>query len=250
MTHFKVQIISDSVCPVSHSISSLDLVPMILTIPQWCYVGFRRLSRAITAHQGTHPSDTFSLTWKPFYLNYASPDYPGVNKREMYDAKFGAERVAAMFTRLSAVGQAEGINFQYGGNTGSTRDSHRLIWYAGQEETKREAETQATSSRSVGGLQSRVVEKLFQAYFEEERNITDSAVLIDAAVNAGLDRGEVQKLLDSDAGGAEVDAEAKTASRRLVTGVPYFTIQGRYAVEGADEPEAFLEIFERVKREE
>ncbi|KAJ5171757.1 hypothetical protein N7492_004350 [Penicillium capsulatum] len=232
MTHFKVQIISDSVCP-------------------WCYVGFRRLSRAIAAHRGTHPGDTFSLIWKPFYLNPASPGYPGVNKREMYNLKFGAERVAAMFTRLSAVGQAEDINFQYGGNTGSTRDSHRLIWYAGQEEMKREAEVQAPASGSaVGGLQSRVVEKLFRAYFEEEKNITDSAVLLDAAVNAGLDRDEVQKLLDSDAGGAEVDAEAQTASRRLVTGVPYFTVQGRYAVEGADEPETFLEIFERVKREE
>lgn len=168
----------------------------------------------------------------------------------MYKEKFGAERVAAMFTRLSAVGQAEGINFQYGGNTGSTRDSHRLIWYAGQEETKRQGETRPSSGSAVGGLQSRVVEKLFRAYFEEEKNITDTAVLIDAAVDAGLDRGEVQKLLDSDAGGAEVDAEAKTASRRLVSGVPYFTIQGRYAVEGADEPDTFLEIFQRVKREE
>lgn len=169
----------------------------------------------------------------------------------MYNVKFGAERVAAMFTRLSAVGQAEGIHFQYGGNTGSTRDSHRVIWYAGQEEiTRPAAETQAVSPGSVGGLQSRVVEKLFRAYFEQEKNITDSAVLIDAAVDAGLDRGAVQKLLESDAGGAEVDAEAQTASRRLVTGVPYFTIQGRYAVEGADEPERFLEIFERVKHEE
>ena len=166
--------------------------------------------------------------------------------------KFGAERVAAMFTRLSAVGQAEGINFQYGGNTGSTRDSHRLIWYAGQEETKRQTETQAQTPSSgsvVGGLQTRVVEKLFQAYFEQEKNITDSAVLLEAAVGAGLDRGEVQKLLESEAGGAEVDLEAQTASRRLVTGVPHFTVQGQYAVEGADEPETFLEVFERVKQE-
>lgn len=57
-------------------------------------------------------------------------------------------------------------------------------------------------------------------------------------------------MLGSDLGGEEVDAEAKDASRRLVTGVPYFSVQGKYAVEGADEPETFLEVFERVKAEE
>ncbi|KAJ5584146.1 thioredoxin [Penicillium hispanicum] len=233
MTNFKIQIISDTVCP-------------------WCFVGYRRLSRAIAAHQGNHPNDTFDVSWRAFYLNPASPTYPGVNKQEMYSVKFGAARSAAMFSRLSSVGASEGIAFRFGGNTGSTRDSHRLLWYAGQEESKRagaSAPRSAAGSVVVGGLQTRVVENLFRAYFEEEKNITDPAVLIEAAVGAGLDRGEVERLLESDAGGAEVDSEAQTASRRLVTGVPYFSVQGKYSVEGADEPETFLEVFERVKQE-
>jgi predicted DsbA family dithiol-disulfide isomerase len=166
-----------------------------------------------------------------------------VNKQEMYSAKFGAERSAAMFKRLSAVGESEGIAFKFGGNTGSTRDSHRLLWYAGQEEAK-----QGPGS-GIGGLQTRVVEKLFAAYFEEEKNITDPRVLLEAGVEAGLDRASVEKLLDSEEGGAEVDSEAKAAARRLVTGVPYFSVQGQYSVEGADEPETFLEIFEKLKEE-
>ena len=171
----------------------------------------------------------------------------------MYKTKFGAERSAAILSRLLGVGESEGIAFRFGGNTGSTRDSHRLLWYAAQEEAKRagpSAPRPAGESIVVGGLQTRVAENLFRAYFEEEKNITDPAILIDAAVGAGLDRDEVQKLLESDVGGPEVDSEAQMASRRLVTGVPYFTVQGKYAVEGADESEAFREIFERVKQEE
>jgi predicted DsbA family dithiol-disulfide isomerase len=170
----------------------------------------------------------------------------------MYSLKFGPERAAAIFSRLSAVGESEGIKFNFGGNSGKTRDSHRLLWYAGQleEAKRRESATAPNSSTVVGGLQTRVAEKLFRAYFEDEKNITDPRVLLEAGVEAGLEREAVQKLLDSEEGGAEVDSEAKTASRRLVTGVPYYSIQGKYSVEGADEPETFLEVFEQIKEDE
>ncbi|KAJ5984354.1 thioredoxin [Penicillium waksmanii] len=236
MTNFKIQIISDSVCP-------------------WCYVGFKRLSRAITSHKTQHPTDTFTIAWKAFYLNPSSPTYPGKNKQEMYKAKFGAERVTAMFARLASVGESEGIHFSFGGNTGSTRDSHRLIWFAGELEKKQQQEaTSSGEAGAIGGIQTRVVEKLFRAYFEEEKNITDKAVLSEAGISAGLDGGAVRALLEdkdeADEGGEEVDAEAAAASRQLVSGVPFFEIQGKYAIEGADEPETFLEIFQRVKDDE
>lgn len=172
----------------------------------------------------------------------------------MYKAKFGAERVAAMFSRLLPIGESEGINFSFGGNTGSTRDSHRLIWFAGEQEQKlRLRQTLPASSDAVagaiGGLQTRVVENLFRAYFEEEKNITDRAVLSEAGISAGLDADAVKALFEegNDEGGVEVDREAVAASRQLVSGVPYFEIQGKFVVEGADEPETFLEIFDKVK---
>ncbi|CBF80947.1 DsbA family oxidoreductase [Aspergillus nidulans FGSC A4] len=198
MTNFNIQIISDSVCP-------------------WCYVGYRRLSRAITTHKLTNPLDTFTITWSPFYLNASSPGYPGVNKRQFYENKFGAARTGAIFERLAAVGEGEGIKFR------------------------------KIENGVIGGLQTRVVERLFRAYFEEEKNITERAVLVEAAVGGGLDKSEVEGFLDSDVGGVEVDRDAEGARRQFVTGVPYFMVQGQYAIEGADEPETFLEVFGKIK---
>lgn len=171
----------------------------------------------------------------------------------MYTRKFGAERVSAIFARLSAVGKDEGIQFSFGGNTGLTRDSHRLLWFAGQREAEdaaRKEGVEGGDGGAVGGLQTRVAEQLFRAYFEEEKNITDLKVLVEAGVGAGLDRESVKKMLDEDVGAQEVDLEAKAAANRLVSGVPYISVQGRYHVEGADEPEAFMEIFEKVKAEQ
>ncbi|KAL2002891.1 hypothetical protein VTN02DRAFT_5608 [Thermoascus thermophilus] len=234
MTNFNVHIVSDTVCP-------------------WCYVGHKRLSRAIATHKLAHPSDTFSVSWHAFYLNPGAPTYPGRDKREHYNSKFGVERTDAMFARLAAVGAAEGIAFKFGGRTGRTRDSHRLIWWAGQKQQQQQEAGRQTETSAAGEektLQTKVVEALFRAYLEEEKNITDRAVLVDAAVQAGLEKGEVERFLESDEGGQEVDAEAAQATRRFITGVPNFTIQGKYVVEGADDPTAFLEVFEKVKQEE
>ncbi|KAL1858392.1 hypothetical protein Plec18167_006912 [Paecilomyces lecythidis] len=220
MTNIKIQIVSDTVCP-------------------WCYVGHRRLSRAIATHRQSHPKDTFSITWRAFYLNPEAPSYPGVDKQEHYASKFGPERTTALFSRLAAVGAEEGIAFKFGGRTGRTRDSHRLIEYAGKKQ-----------DGNSDGLQTRVAEALFRAYFEEEKNITDRAVLLEAGVKAGLDKAEVEKLLDSDEAGAEVDADAERARRSFISGVPHFTIQGKYVVSGAESPDAFLEAFDAVKQEE
>lgn len=150
--------------------------------------------------------------------------------------------------RLAEAGRADGIGFQFGGRTGRTRDSHRVVWYAGRKD------------RDIGGgsgLQTKVVEGLFRAYFEEERNITDREVLVDAAVQGasagtgtGIDREEIEKFLESDEGGAEVDEEAERARRRMVTGVPYFTVQGHYSIGGAEEPDVFLEVFNQIKEDE
>ncbi|GAB1193167.1 hypothetical protein APSETT444_002370 [Aspergillus pseudonomiae] len=228
MTNFNIQIISDSVCP-------------------WCYVGLRRLSRAIATHKSAHPADTFTLTWHAYYLGPDSPPYPGRDKREYYISRFGEDRFSQISSKLGEVGRQEGIAFKFSGRMGNTRDSHRVIWYAGKKEREAGAPA-ATEPGVVGGLQTRVVENLFKAYFEEEGNITDQKILLEAAVLAGLDRGEVERLLASDEGGQQVDLEAARAQRQLVSGVPYYTIQGQYAIGGAEDPSAFLQAFEQVKQ--
>ncbi|KAK4934854.1 hypothetical protein LTR66_015532, partial [Elasticomyces elasticus] len=104
MTKFEINIVSDTVCP-------------------WCYVGKKRLERAIAQRQSTHPEDAFSTTWSPFYLN---PDAPttAVDKRAYYASKYGAARAKMMHAHMAALGQKEGIEFSFGGRIGNTRASH------------------------------------------------------------------------------------------------------------------------------
>lgn len=198
-----------------------------------CYVGKQRLDKAISLYKAAHPdsNDTFTTTWFPFYLN---PDAPktGVDKQQVYDQKFGAQRTRMMQQRLAQVGKANGIAFKFGGKTGNTRDSHRLIQLA---------------KRKGPDAQNRVVEELFKAYFENEQDITSHEVLRKAGVAAGLDEAEVREWLASDDGGDEVDEEVLDARKEFISGVPNFTIQGKYVVQGAEDPDAFIEVFEEIK---
>ena len=120
-----------------------------------------------------------------------------------------------------------------------------MLWYAGQKVKETETDT---GSGGIGGVQTRVMEQLFRAYFEEEKNITNREILVDAGVAVGFDRAEVEKVLESGDGAEDVDQEAERARRQLVTGVPHFTVQGKYIIGGAEEPDIFLDIFDRVKR--
>ncbi|KAF4632053.1 hypothetical protein G7Y89_g6069 [Cudoniella acicularis] len=208
MTQFNIEIVSDTVCP-------------------WCYVGKQKLEQAIKAYKELHPNsnDTFSTTWMPFYLN---PDAPKIGK-------FGEERSELMFERLSAIGKDAGIAFKFGGRTGNTRDSHRLI--------------QLGKSKSPA-IQTRVVEELFAAYFENEGDITSHETLKNAGIKAGLEEKEVIKWLESDEGGPAVDKEVEAASRNQISGVPNYTIQGKYVVGGAQDPGVFLRLFEKIKAAE
>lgn len=137
-----------------------------------------------------------------------------------------------MFEREAAVGRDVGINFKFGGKTGNTRDSHRLI---------------QLGKAKGPDVQTRVVEELFASYFENEEDITSHAVLEEAAVKAGLEREEVKAWLGSDKGGKEVDREVRQAQAKNISGVPNFTLQGKYEIGGAQDAEAFAKIFEKIK---
>ena len=217
MTNFTIDIVSDTVCP-------------------WCYVGKKRLEAGIAAYKRAHPdsTDTFATTWYPFYLN---PDAPktSIDKTGFYISKFGEQRATAAFQMLTQLGKNEGINFKFGGRTGNTRDSHRLVQLG------------KTKGPQV---QTRVIEELFAAYFENEKDITAHETLLDAAEKAGLDKAEAKEWLDSGKGGAEVDKEVQDAYAKDIHGVPNFTINGRFEVGGAQEPAAFVQLFERIKRQE
>ena len=153
----------------------------------------------------------------------------------MYASKFGPEKTAMIYQRLADVGKEVGINFSFGGKTGNTRDSHRVIEMAGRKGEE---------------VQNRVVEELFKAYFENEQDITSHDVLSAAAVKAGIEDGEVDGWLKSDDGGKAVDKAVTEAQVKGISGVPNFTLQGKYEIGGAQDPEAFVRVFEKVKKME
>ena len=201
-------VISDVICP-------------------WCFVGKRRLETAIRALDGQHE---VSIRWHPFQLNPQMPQQ-GMNRRDYRTAKFGSwAKSLALDAQMKEVGASEGIAFALDriARTPNTLDAHRLIWLAGEE-----------------GVQDAVVEALFRGYFCEGRDIGDRETLLDVVAGAGLSRGRAQEVLDSSEGLDAIRAAEERARQLGVQGVPFFSINGEFALSGAQKPEVFLTAFER-----
>ena len=178
----------------------------------------------------------FNVLWRPFQLNATAPKGKGVNKMEMYIEKFGKSRMDAMLPQMKETGLKEGISFSYGGYTGNTFDSHRLIWKA----------------KEVGGidLQDKVVESLFKAYFEEEKSMGDLSVLIDCAnrVEGMMDDVSVKEFLEQSNNGKNETLKELEEYRRVygVSGVPFFIFNDKYSLSGAQPPDEILSVFKKL----
>ena len=171
------------------------------------------------------------MRWLPFQLNPQMPK-EGISRREYRTKKFGSwQRSQELDAQVAAAGEAEGIHFAFDRieRTPNTLDAHRLIWLADKE-----------------GVQDAVVEALFRAYFTDGRDIGNRQTLLDVVAEAGLDRAKAEVVLTS-GGGQEAIQEADELARRVrVEGVPFFVINGRVTLSGAQPPEAFLEAFKQA----
>jgi predicted DsbA family dithiol-disulfide isomerase len=151
----------------------------------------------------------------------------GMDRQEYRRKKFGsAQVVEEMDRRMIAVGKQEGIPFALDKirRSPNTFDSHRLMWLAGKE-----------------GVQEKVAEALFQAFFVEGKDIGDRAVLAEIGRAAGLDG--VAEFLESDRGVKEVREDERKGREIGVDAVPTFIIGGKVLISGAQNPEVFLEAF-------
>jgi predicted DsbA family dithiol-disulfide isomerase len=190
----------------------------------WCYIGKRRLEKAIATLDRQHE---VRIRWLPFQLNPTMPK-EGISRKEYRSAKFGWERSLELDANVVAVGVTEGIQFAFDRieRTPNTLDAHRLIWLADQQ-----------------GIQDAVVEALFLAYFTEGRDIGNGKTLIDVVSEAGLDRNKAEEVLEGEEG-MQAIKEASDQTRRLrVEGVPFFIINGVLSISGAQRSDAFLEAF-------
>ncbi|GJE04680.1 DsbA family oxidoreductase [Methylobacterium isbiliense] len=189
----------------------------------WCYLGKRRLERALD-HLGMR--ETTSVEWLPFELN---PDMPaGGMERALYRArKFGVERSAQLDARMAELGRQEGISFAFDRmlRTPNTRRAHTLIAFATQH-----------------GHAGAVVDALFRAYFEEGRDVGDPDVLLEIGMAAGLDRGPVVAALSSQQLVQHVEDVEHHAAQMQITGVPFFILDRKWTVSGAQSTEQWLQV--------
>ncbi|AXH98023.1 DsbA family oxidoreductase [Ornithinimicrobium avium] len=191
----------------------------------WCYVGKRRLESALG---GFEHADDVEVVWHSFELDPSAPVPPVETSTTALARKYGGgpEQIAAMQERVSETAAGEGLDLQLGRTLHlNTRDGHRLIHLA----------------LDKGGpeLQGRLKEALLDAYFVQAQDVTDRAVLTTLAEGVGLGATEVAEVLESDAYDAAVTADVEQARAYGANGVPFFVVDGRYGISGAQPTEVF-----------
>jgi len=203
----KVEIWSDVVCP-------------------WCYVGKRRFEAALARFPHAGEVD---VEWKSFELDPGAK--PTAELRgthaEQLQAKFGRSRaeIEAMLDRVTRMAAGEGLDFRFDLNRGGNSfDAHRLLHLA-----------------KARGRQDAMKERLDRGTFTEGLAVSDHAELTALAVETGLDEAEVRDVLASDRYADAVRADEAEARALGISGVPFFVIDRRYGVSGAQPADLFVQ---------
>lgn len=208
-----LDVVSDVVCP-------------------WCMVGKANLEKAL-AQLGDIPVE---VRWRPFQLNPTMPE-EGMDRRQYLIEKFGGDHKSNdMYKRLVQVGKEMGIDFDFDAieRMPNTFNAHRLIHWA-------------NSAPDDG--QTTLVNRLFEVFFKEGGNIGDTDTLLEVARELGMDDKLVAELLASDRDREAVQTEMDIAVKMGVTGVPCFIINNKYAVMGAQPPQAIVEAVRQAAEE-
>ena len=206
----QVEIWSDVVCP-------------------WCYLGKRRFEHALA---GFEYRDEVEVVYRSFELDPTIA--PGTTQAtvDMLARKYGMGLAQAHDAQRQMEQRAagDGLEFRMDGlRSGNTRDAHRLLHLAKEH-----------------GKEPELVERLHRAYFTEQTSVFDAETLADLAVEVGLDRADAEKVLATDAYADAVEADERTARELGATGVPFFVIDRRYGVSGAQPVDVLRQALERA----
>ena len=206
----KVEIWSDVVCP-------------------WCYVGKRRFETALARFP---QREQVELVWRSFELDPAAPPSPevGGGYAERLAAKYGrgVAQAQEMVDTMTQTAAAEGLDFRFDlSRPGNTFDAHRLLHLA-----------------LAHGLQDPLKERLDRATFSEGLRVSDHAALTALAVEVGLPEGEVRDVLATDRYADAVRADEAQAAAHGISGVPFFVVDGRYGVSGAQPAETIEQVLD------
>jgi predicted DsbA family dithiol-disulfide isomerase len=206
----KIEIWSDVVCP-------------------WCYVGKRNLEAALTAFPH---ADRVTVEWRSFELDPTTPRRVELSMDEVLERKYGMspDQATAANRQMTELAATVGLEYHLDRvQIGNTFDAHRLIHLAAHE-----------------GLGGAMKERLLHAYFTEGRAISDPATLAELAEEVGLDGDRVAEVLASDEYADDVRADEQRAVDLGSTGVPFFVLDGRFGIPGAQPPDVLLRMLHRV----
>jgi predicted DsbA family dithiol-disulfide isomerase len=189
----------------------------------WCYLGKRRLEKALSGFEGR--SDV-TIAHRSFQLDPTRPKGETTSRRTMLKSKYRLteERVREMDHNMEVMAAAEGLEYHLTekGQTGNTLDAHRLVHLAASH-----------------GREDQMLDRLYKAYFTEQRSVFDVESLVSLAVEEGLDATEVREALESDRYVDAVRRDLEEARMLGVSGVPFFVIDGRYGISGAQATDVF-----------
>ncbi|QOR84500.1 DsbA family oxidoreductase [Geobacillus stearothermophilus] len=210
----KIEVWSDFVCP-------------------FCYIGKRRLEQAL--EQFPH-RENVEIVFRSFELDPNAKKETPLTIHEIIANKYGISLEEAKRANADIGRQAEAVGLTFRFETvkpTNTFDAHRLAQYAKEK-----------------GKLNDMVERLFYAYFTESKFISDRDVLLALAEAAGLDRTEAEEVLASGRYTQEVRRDEEEAAALGVRGVPFFVLNRKYAISGAQPVEVFRRALEKVWEEE
>lgn len=206
----KIEIWSDIICP-------------------FCTIGKRHLELAL--EQFEHAEDV-DIIWRSFELDPNSPAEVEENVAEGVAQKYGISLEQSIESQRDVArrAQAVGLTFNWEeARFGNTFNAHRLIHLAAQH-----------------GLEDAAQEAFTTAYFSGGKSIGNDAVLAELAQGIGLDENQVQEVLHSDAYADAVRADEARAQQLGIHGVPFFLIEEKWAINGAQPPKMFLGALRQV----
>jgi predicted DsbA family dithiol-disulfide isomerase len=195
----------------------------------WCYIGKRHLEAALDGF--TH-RDEVEVVYRSFELDPTAPEVPVEKTVESLARKFGTDVAGAreLMKRADGVAASVGLEFRHSDAPHArTVDAHRLLHLA-----------------LAQGRQAELKEALLAAYFTRGESMGDHEVLRKAAVDAGLEPGRVDEVLESREYADEVRADIEQARAYGATGVPFFVVDQKYAVSGAQPSEVFAQLLDRA----
>jgi predicted DsbA family dithiol-disulfide isomerase len=209
----KIEIWSDYACP-------------------YCYIGERQLEKALESFSGKEGID---ISFKGFELD-PSASYETTNTKERISGKYhiSLEKAQQMIDSITEYAKRVGLDYNYGTTRyTNTFDAHRIAKYA---ETK--------------GKGLEMSEKLFHAYFTENKQMSDHKVLTDIAMEVGLDKLEAEDVLKNKKFEEDVRNDEYEASTLGIQAVPFFLINEKYSISGAQSVEVFEKTIEKALQEE